>query len=141
MEKEIYIYKNIYNVTVRVFLRPGSKSCCKYLAQSEKKGSILVLQNRISKMAQIIIDLSVQHQCREKNNRTSVMEVNQERAKRIKYSRCWFAKLITSFLDKIPASKVPQGAQGHSSSTQGPGQRGCALRRPCSRSQWHFQTP
>lgn len=30
------------------------------------------------------------------------MEVNQERTERRKYSWCWFAKLIISFLDKIP---------------------------------------
>lgn len=48
------------------------------------------------------------------------MEVNQERAKSVKYSWCWFAKLITSFLDKIPALEASRGAPGNFSSTHGP---------------------
>lgn len=64
------------------------------------------------------------------------MEVNQERAKRVKYTWCWFAKLITSFLDKIPALEASRDVQENFSSTHGPawlcpvpipGQRGRAL--------------
>lgn len=45
------------------------------------------------------------------------MEVNQERAKRIKYSQCWFAKLITFLLDKIPVLKSHRVLQETSSAS------------------------